>query len=451
MPPRLRLSACAAVILLATPLAGQVQPIRGAPALEELRQGTRELLPGLERAAGGGFQGRPSLRAVPGEVLVRLREEELRPAVRLLFPDRKGKKADSLVRELARWAVRREPVRARPGEREVLCVLEAPPDLHPVFSAEEAAGRYRALAVKEAARILGLRIFGRPGGLRPPGDVDALAVRLALEEGLALHLATRVLPPEGARGLVPEGGSGEASEVARAYRELLRFAYREGRGFVSGLLERAARSRLEQAFREPPESRATLLDPETFAKQEAWDLEPAWRVIREGREKGWASSVRRVDAERLRGGLAGSTDPGHLDRVLAGVRRGRSLIMLPRKELRSRMIMAMVIGASDEEAAGKIYEVYLRAMKEREKRFKDAGGGGRLVESVYRDLGERIPGRHVLAERVVESGGRRSRVTALVAVLGPHMVELLYSNQPVSDERLVREMSAVRKALEGGR
>ncbi len=114
----------------------------------------------------------------------------------------------------------------------------------------------------------------------PASEGDAKLARQALIEGdgmatmIELVLARDGIPaPWGqtdavemtARRIELEGGAGELLERAPlVVRDLLMFPYTRGLGFVAALRARHAWSRVDQAFKKPPESTEQILHPDLY-------------------------------------------------------------------------------------------------------------------------------------------------------------------------------------------
>ncbi len=160
----------------------------------------------------------------------------------------------------------------------------------------------------------------------PDAEGDASLARQALVEGdgvvamFELLLARQNTPPPWAHqeavdmltsSMLAGGGDGQLAKAPLVVRDLLMFPYARGMQFVAALRARSPWSRVDAAFKKPPQSTEQILHPERYL---AGDDPPrvvtagklpslaGWRGIQETvwGEAGWSVVLREhgVDAER---------------------------------------------------------------------------------------------------------------------------------------------------------
>ncbi|HYF01707.1 MAG TPA: hypothetical protein VEJ18_22490 [Planctomycetota bacterium] len=419
-----------------------------------------ELRPDVEAVTGRRFSKMPSVRLSTRAEVEALLREELAPQMKVLMPEGTDEERDQAARSqsamfarffVAKYGWKENRIHVVPGNIEELArTLEQP--------ALRGEPMLRVILAHELVHALDEEHFSAVSRIPASKTAAEIQIRGALIEGHAQFATRRFCEKRGeaeafaryeAMILAPPPGLSEAERyMAQVASHHVKFAYIEGRAFFEGLARSGKPTFVQDAFTRPPATKDDLLQPALYyaparPPAAAFDVAPALKAFADGIPDQRVRQDGDIDRSILRTVFATLVEEKPMEEALAGYVQGRSVSMAAPDG--SRVSMMLVSRLRDAESARRFYDLSITLLKNKDEKMKE--GQIRITEARYGRLEKLKDVEHTVATKNVALGGLDIEVRTFVGVLGEVALEITYSNETVSDDRIVEAVKAVRAAL----
>lgn len=408
----------------------------------------------VELETGVEFASPPVVRVATVDEARTILYEEFLPQLRLQAPEARPEQVEQAGRELAEFFATRSLGKYAGQEGAVLLLPEnfVRYDTLLADSRLNTEQFLRTVLVHELVHALDQQRFEIMTSLDRLGDREDLEVWNALVEGHAQFVTRRILTDLDAEQLfeqfeeyilaVPAGADESDRYLHRLMSSTLRFGYVDGRHFFEGLAERYPdRPFVEDVFASPPADKSAVLHPETFyegrpARTDLPPLDPLWGELHAQLGEGWDASTRTVDEVGLRATFGDFVEAQKVARVVSHLQDSEALVSSRAGESPANAVSAVFLMASSESARD-FFDLLEELHRAKDERLKE--GKVRIVSSSYSSYDFAVP--TLIAAKELELDGRRVTVHDILALAGPHVVEI-YSDEPVESASVFRERLA---------
>ncbi len=416
----------------------------------------KDVKPLVEKAGGAAFKTEPKLMLSSAAEVRKVLARELEPQVRMQFPDagEDGHKtqAAGLAEMLAgsllgKYEPEGHRVHVVPDNFIKLARLYEQPRIN-------SADYLRVVAIHELVHALDQERFKAMDRIADAKTLEQLIVWGAVLEGHAQHVTRAILASEKRGELFTEfeafmtstpPGLSEGEKVLSQMLTLnLQFSYIDGRKFFDALAAGERKTYVEDVFKTPPVDKDVFLHPETYyaprKKAAARELKALWEEVGKERE-GWVPQKIRMGEHELRASFGDFVDKDKVSVAVKALVGGEMLMLQPKDLSGSKLVGILIVQMETAAAAESFLGLFDELMRAKDARMKE--GDIRIVKADYAPLKLKGDVKNSRARKLVAFHGQEVTVADVTAVVGEFVLEVLYSNEEVTDEALAKDLDRV--------
>ena len=409
----------------------------------------REAIPAVEKATGKKFKEPVWARISTRPEMQRALSLELLPQMRILEPQAQGENARMAAERtaqvygaivIAKYAWKSGVIHVVPGTLGRMAkALERPELLQRQV--------IRVIVTHELVHALDHQEYGFFGDFADAKSVADLEIRNALAEGHAQHVTRKVMESAGDVAAFetyeqvilagpPSLGEGERY-LASVMSSSLRFAYLDGRAFFDALEKSGRKTYVEDAFKNPPLKKNTLLKPETFyggGKEAAFNPAPAFDAAGKDYGEDWSRRTVEVDIGALRAAFGNFIDKEKVDAALKDVLDGQACILNPKDEPQSKFVAFAVLQTRDAAAARRIFDLSIELSKAKDQKLKE--GRIRITKAEYAELPTPPGPPAALIRKTTSVQGQEVSAVSVLGTANEYEFEIIMTNEEIDDAQV---------------